>query len=430
MKFNLIGPEILFDPSTLHKDLEISDRMDEISNPTHLTNQELKKYNGIVGISLRTDLEETVIKLSIMLNIRENIKNGSSLFEIAFLEKGQLHNDESDPTASSRYSLLGRRCYDTSKHICLVEKRNGVTYRQTEITRAEKGIYVGVITVTKRSNDVVFHFSDKEPICKLLFKVPKDHIFNEDIVPVYGLTEKHKSAKVILSVTRDAKNSATFDEMTCHKNLFTSGDGKAIANYNVGSQFKRGGIFYKVYRGALGNIAFTENSKDSPLKPVYFEVQFRFDINLRNITPNEMLFEFGLTPRNVIDEKPVPKHHPDAIIIAISRCTEKLRLCIMYWQEGKSYKTYTYLKKTKIDYFAETEEYEHFLYQFGLEIDPHEHKMMVYWIGREKDHVHDFLNISFSRPLYPVFGVTDKAFIRTKLQSKSVVTRRRSNSCV
>lgn len=78
--------------------------------------------------------------------------------------------------------------------------------------------------------------------------------------------EKDNSARVILSLIRHDRNNASFDKMTCHKKLYTSGDGKAIANHNVGSQFKRGGVFYKAYRGVLRNIAFKENSKGFSLK--------------------------------------------------------------------------------------------------------------------------------------------------------------------
>ena len=180
-----------------------------------------------------------------------------------------------------------------------------------------------------------------------------------------------------------------------------------------------------MYHGVLGNIAFKENLQ----KPVYFEVQFHFDVKLEDITFADTLFEFGLTPRNLIDKHKVLKYHSDAIIVTISRCTKKLRLCMMFWQEGKSYKLYSYLKQYNMEKRTSSETYKNFLYQFGLKIDPHQHKMSVYWIGQEKEHMHDFLNVSFSRTLYPVFGVTDKVFVRMKFQSNSVVTRRRSNFC-
>lgn len=429
MQSLFLGPEIFFDPSTAHTDLKISEQMDEITAPTHTLNEVLKNHNAILGILSVTDLETKELKLGVMFDILENIKDHSPLFEITFLEKKQLYNEMHGyySSASSRLSILGRRCTETSNNICLVVNRQGVTYTKTEISSSNNGTYIGVITMTKRFKDVVFHFSDKELICKLLLKIPIDNIFKRDTVSLFGVMENDSSARVILSVIRHDRNIVIFDEMMCYTRLYTSGDGKAIANYNVGSQFMQGGAFYKVYRGVLGNIAFKENSQGFPVKPAYFEVQFHFDVKLRNRISDDTLFEFGLTPRNLIYKHKVLKYHPDAIMVTISRCKPQL-FCVKYWQEGKTYRTYTTLHhyiKGKYNH-----EFENYLHQFGITIDPHKHRINLYWIDKEKKHIHDFLNVSFSRSLYPVFGLTDKPILKVKLQSNLIVRSRRSNSCM
>ena len=50
--------------------------------------------------------------------------------------------------------------------------------------------------------------------------------------------------------------------------------------------------------------------------------------------------------------------------------------------------------------------------------------MSVYLIHEKKELLHDFPNDSFSRPLYPVFGMTDKTFVKMHLLSKSAVTNK------
>ena len=355
--------------------------MDEISNQTDILNQLLKNYCGIVGILSGTDIEETEIKLGVIFDIRENIKEGSSLFEIAFLDKNQLYNDGYDTIISARLSILGRKCNDTSKHICLVVNRHGVTNKKIEIASVDFGTHIGVITMTKRFNDIVFHFSDKELICKLLFKISKEYIFNMDIVSLFGVMKKENYARVILSVIGHDKNRAIFDEMMCHKRLYISGDGNAIANYNVGSQFKRCEVFHKVYRGVLGNIAFKENSNDSPLKPVYFEVQFHFDMKENHVSENT-LFEFGLTPRNLIDKHKALKYHSNAIIVAISPCKPDL-FCVYYWQEGKSHDKYTELDHYDLQKYVT--KFKHYLHQFGIKIDPYKREISIYWIDYKKN---------------------------------------------
>nr|XP_022338371.1 uncharacterized protein LOC111133923 isoform X2 [Crassostrea virginica] len=48
---DVMCPEIFFDPSTLHSDLTISDRRDSIANTKrYMKHQQLKKYNGILGV--------------------------------------------------------------------------------------------------------------------------------------------------------------------------------------------------------------------------------------------------------------------------------------------------------------------------------------------------------------------------------------------
>ena len=383
-----------------------------------MKHQQLKKYNGILGVFYVSITEETEIRIGVMFEIQEKINDDSSLFEIAFAEKRQLENDAFDWTVKTSLSIVGRRCNKTSKHICLVVSRRGVTYKKTEISKTSGGTYIGVVTMTKRSDDVVFHFSDKELQCKLLFKIATDHIFNKDIVPLYGVVDKNKYAKVILSVIRDAKNSASFDEMSSHKNIYTSGDGNAIANFNVGTLFKRGGTFHKSYRGVLGDIAFkedTENDESFFLKPEYFEVKIHFDVNLRDLKSEDSLFEFGLTPKNLTAKHAILKYHSEAIIVTISRCTKRLRLCVMYWQEGQHYQQYNILH-------TYVEKYENYSCQFGFKIDPYQHQVSVYLIHEKKELLHDFRNVSFSRPLYPVFGMTDKTFVKMHLLSKSAVT--------
>ena len=431
MKSLILGPEIFFDPSTAHTDLKISEQMDEITAPTHTLNEVLKNHNAILGILSVTDLETKELKLGVMFDILENIKDHSPLFEITFLEKNQLFNEMYGyySSASSRLSILGRRCTETSNHICLVVNRQGVTYTKTEISSSNNGTYIGVITMTKQFKDVVFHFSDKELICKLLLKIPIDNIFKRDTVSLFGVMEKDRSARVILSVIRHDRNIVIFDEKMCYKKLYTSGDGKAIANYNVGSQFMQGGADYKVYRGVLGNIAFKKNSKGFPANPAYFEVQFHFDGKLRNRVSDDTLFEFGLTPRNLMYKHKVLKYHSDAIMVTISRC-KPLLFCVHYWQEGKPYKTYTDLHHSMYIPGKYKNEFESYLHQFGITIDPHKHRISIYWIDKEKKHIHDFVNVSFSRSLYPVFGLTDKPILKVKLLSNLIVRSRRSNSCM
>lgn len=401
----------------MHNDLEISGNSDIIANTKRYVKERLKNYHGILGIfSVGGNIGEFQIKISITIDIQKRIKGDDPLFEIAFAERKQLKNDAFGRKIKTSLSVLGKKC--SSKHICLNVQRRGVTYKKMEITSINVGSYVGVITMTKENDSIVIHVSDKEPICKPLLKLPQDNIFSKDIVPVYGVTKNDSTARVLLTVIRDGDNIASFDETTCHKTIYTSGDGKAIANYNVGIQFRRGGAFSKAYRGVLGDIAFKENNNGNEsflFKPEYFEMKVNFDVDLRNTEVESSLFEFGLSPRNLIENHKVLRYHSSAIIVSIGRCTKRLRLCMSYWQDGKQDRMYTA--------FGQFYEKVNDSFTFGLKVDSSEHIASVYLINERKEWVHDFLNVSFPRPLYPVFGLTEKTFVKIHLLSSSSVTR-------
>lgn len=409
-------PRLFFDVTTMHSDLEISGNGAIVANTKRYVKERLKNYHGILGIFSLGNLGKFQIKISISVDIQKRVKGDDPLFEIAFAEREHLKNDAFNRQIKTSLSIRGKKC--NSKHICLTVQRRGVTYTKLEITSVNVGSYVGVITMTKENDSIVIHVSDKEPICKLLLKLPQDNIFNKDIVSVYGVTKNESIAKVLLTVIRDADNIASFDEATSHKMIYTSGDGKAIANYNVGIQFRRGGAFSKAYRGVLGDIAFKENRNDNEsilLKPDYFEIKVDFDADLRNIEVESSLFEFGLSPRNLIEKHAVLRYHSSAIIVSVGRCTKRLRLCMSYWQDGNQDRIYTA--------FGHYYEKVNDSFTFGFKIDPSEHKASVYLINEKKEWVHDFLNVSFTRPLYPVLGLTDKTFVKIHLLSSSSVTR-------
>lgn len=409
-------PQLFFDVSTMHNDLEISGNGDVIANTNRYVKIRLENYHGILGIFSVGNIGEFQIKISVTIDIQKKIKGDNPLFEIAFAERKQLKNDAFDRKIKTSLSILGKKC--SSKHMCLIVQRRGVTYKKMEITGINVGSYIGVVTMTKENDSIVIHVSDKEPICKPLLKLPQDNIFNNDIVPVYGVTKNDSTARVLLTVIRDVDNVASFDETTCHKTIYTSGDGKAIANYNVGIQFRRGGAFSKAYRGVLGDIAFKENNNDNEsflLKPDYFEIKVHFDVDLRNTEVESSLFEFGLSPRNLIDNHRVLRYHSSAIIVSIGRCTKRLRLCMSYWQDGTQDRMYTA--------FGQYYEKVNDSFTFGLKVDSSEHIVSVYLVNERKEWVHDFLDVSFVRPLYPVFGLTDRSFVKIHLLSSSSVTR-------
>ena len=200
--------------------------------------------------------------------------------------------------------------------------------------------------------------------------------------------------------------------------------GIIFADHSGAKKIQIGGAYPELYRGVLGDIVFKDypkNDKSILLKPTYFEVKIHFDKDLRDFKSEDTLFEFGLTPKHPFEKHADLKNHPAAIIVAISRCPEKVQHCVMYWQEGKRQQRYNFIK-------IDVEKFGYHWIFFGLKIDPNKRKVSVRFAS-EKDlkvrtnpFTHDFLNVSFSRPLYPVFGMTDKTFVNMFLQSESEIT--------
>lgn len=86
-----------------------------------------------------------------------------------------------------------------------------------------------------------------------------------------------------------------------------------------------------------------------------------------------------------------------------------------YWQDGTKDRMYTA--------FGQYYEKVNDSFTFGLKVDSSEHIVSVYLVNERKEWVHDFLDVPFVRPLYPVFGLTDRSFVKIHLLSSSSVTR-------
>ena len=200
--------------------------------------------------------------------------------------------------------------------------------------------------------------------------------------------------------------------------------GIIFADHSGAKKIQIGGAFPELYRGVRGDIVFKEypkNDKSILLKPTYFEIKISFDIDLQDFKSEDTLFELGLTPKHPFEKQAVLKNHSATIIVAISRCPEKPQHCVMYWQEGKRQQRYNFIN-------IDVEKLGYHWIIFGLKIDPNKRKVSVRFASekdfkvRKTPFTHDFLNVSFSRHLYPVFGMTDKTFVNMSLLSKLQIT--------
>ncbi|XP_061180239.1 uncharacterized protein LOC133188768 [Saccostrea echinata] len=415
---DVICPELYLDESTAHADLEISEMGTVVSNTKrYVRRHRFHRYHGVAGMISLGNLEDFEFRVGIFYEIQKRITKHIPLFEIAFAEKKFIENDELNWPIKKSLSIKGKKCGE--KSICLTVGKHGVIYKEIEISKSySDSFYIGVITIIKRNEDVHIYFYDRTQQCNLLFKLSQINIFNKNLRSFYGVMENSRDAKIVLSIIRDAKNVERFDEMTSHKDVFNAGDGYAISNYNAGTNFKRAGSLKQAYRGVLADVAFKQNENESLLiKSEYFEVNFLFDVNLREYDSQDSVFEFGFTPKHLIKKHSKLKYHSDAVLISISRCTKRLRLCISYWQNGTQHKIYHPIGRYE-------PKYEDYNITFGLKIDATENEGSVYYIdSSNKNILHTFPNVSFARPLYPVIGMTDKSFVKARLLTKSLVTR-------
>ena len=407
--FLTTGPNFGFDRDIIHHDISIEDEGKVLTNTDRLrtkTDEQMTKFRGIRGTMRIAQDRSTVLQIAIMVAMKKQAKEKETLGQIGLTSLQKLNVRE------QFYVISVSECFE--KKICLVVKKKNVAHRKYVVSNNyHDASFSGMISiiVSPQSRNIKYVFSGNSTRTEIIHILDVD--FSGQVLwPVYGVFDP-ATAIIAMSIVNSSQNDAMFQKTTCHENIYISSDERAISNKKLDDGFQSGYKTAKqIYRGAVGDMSFQRDQFDYNNKPYYFAMNITCDLNLRKFEVNEIIFEIGFGPKDLITKHSVMKHHGRSWSFHFSRCSNVLKLCLIFIDKGTAVKRIhdTSVQK-EIDFST----------VFGIKVDPNKQYIGVYNFNYDTSLSYEFHNVDFSSPLHPIFGMTDKGFAKMKLLTKDNV---------
>ena len=414
----ITGPDLRFDSDLTHPDLNVAEEGRRLTNADLLLgyiDKQMEIFRGIRGVVLVSRIRSTVLKLAVMAIMKKKASQGETLLEISLSSRDNVDSMEHD------FAITLTQCLE--QKICLIVKKKGILYHEYIVARNYKdssfaaSIYI-IVSASGRINSITGAFSGNTTRTVLLRRfTDEEDMIEQDLWPVYGVFNPD-TATVVMSVLGSQDNDAVFQKRTCHKNVYISSDGRAISNTKFDSNFHAGSISAKqLYRGALGDMSFHYDRLDDDNKAYYFAVEVSGKVTVDMVTEFDPIFEIGFGNKDMVTKHRVLKHHGKAWVFYFARCRSIFeRLCLTFVDRGNA------TKKFQESVFEEERE---FSYTFPIIVNPNRGYIGVYCPAIRGLNLvaHEFTDVDFSSPLYPIFGIIDKAYIELKLLTRDEVTK-------
>ncbi|KAK3094958.1 hypothetical protein FSP39_008338 [Pinctada imbricata] len=405
----VICPDFRFDQTYLHKDLQIEEEGYVLTNTNRLTRRndgQLKQYRGVVGAVPLNRERKTVLVLRYLISMKSKAGDRTPLLHVGFVQRQ--HIDKPGQT-SKGFLIAIMECQD--KTMCLVVKKKELTRRKIPLFKNNKdSFYSGRLIILISSSSMTVAFTGVDPTSEIAYTFEEIDIHTDMWWPFYGIFNPD-IANVTITFPSDEQTDAVFDQSTCHDGVFISPDGQALSNVMMGDNFRTG---YKVgrqmYRGVVGDMSYEVHQIQYQDKPFYFAIQITGDIEMRKLNVKEILFEIGFAPKDVVEKHSTLQYHKKAWSLHFSRCSTLLRICVEFMERGKKVKTLVYNIINDELLLSST---------ISVEIEPNVGSLKFY--GSEGDLWQEYQDVDFSFPLFPVFGMTDKSFLKMKLLTEDKV---------